>query len=149
VVIAYVHPYGKLSSVFSEGKYETLVRSVAESTFEQIREHLPSVPERRMQLISQDSPAAGLHALAEREAPAVIVIGSSHRSNIGRILVGGTGERLLSGAPAPVAVAPAGYAGASRAIRVVGCAFDGSPESRRALRWGSSLRSRRRPSYAC
>jgi hypothetical protein len=70
VVIAYGHPYGKLSSVLSQGEYETVVRGVAESTFEQIREHLPSVPERRMQLVSDDSAAAGLHALAEREAAA-------------------------------------------------------------------------------
>ena len=95
VVIAYVHPYGKLSSLFSESEYETLVREVAESTFDQIREHLPSVPERRMQLVSEESPAAGRHALAEREEAALIVIGSSHRSTIGRTLVGGTGERLL------------------------------------------------------
>jgi hypothetical protein len=43
VVIAYVHPYGRFSSLFSEGAYGTLVREVAESTFDQIREHLPSV----------------------------------------------------------------------------------------------------------
>jgi nucleotide-binding universal stress UspA family protein len=104
VVIAYVHPYGRFSSLPSGGEYETLVREVAESTFDQIREHLPSVPERRTQLVSEESPAAGLHALGEREAAGLIVIGSSHRSNIGRTLVGGTGERLLSGAPAPVAV---------------------------------------------
>jgi hypothetical protein len=67
VVIAYVHPYGKLASLFSEGDYEQLVREVAESTFDQIREHLPSVPERRMQLVTETSPAAGLHAMAERE----------------------------------------------------------------------------------
>ena len=67
MVIAYVHPYGKLSSLFSENEYERLVRDVAESTFDQIREHLPSVPERRLQLVSEESPAAGRHALAERE----------------------------------------------------------------------------------
>ena len=139
VVIAYVHPYGKLSSLFSESEYETLVREVAESTFDQIREHLPSVPERRMQLVSDESPAAGLHALAEREEAALIVIGSSHRSTIGRILVGGTGERLLSGASAPVAVAPAGYTAAGRGIQIVGCGFDGSQEAQRALAWAAAL----------
>jgi nucleotide-binding universal stress UspA family protein len=139
VVIAYVHPYGRFSSLLSGGEYETLVREVAESTFDQIREHLPSVPERRMQLVSEESPAAGLHALAEREAAALIVLGSSHRSTIGRILVGGTGERLLSGAPAPVAVAPAGYAAGGGGIQVVGCGFDGSPESQRALAWAADL----------
>ena len=67
MVIAYVHPYGELASLFSEGDYEQLVRQVAESTFDQIREHLPSVPERRLQLDTEASPAAGLHAGAERE----------------------------------------------------------------------------------
>ena len=139
VVIAYVHPYGRLSDLLSENEYEVLVREVAELTFDQIREHLPSVPERRMQLISDKSPAAGLHALAEREAAALIVIGSSHRSNIGRILVGGTGERLLSGASAPVAVAPAGYTAAARGIQLLGCGFDGPQEARRALAWAAQL----------
>jgi nucleotide-binding universal stress UspA family protein len=139
VVIAYVHPYGRLSSLLSEGEYEGLVREVAESTFEQIREHLPSVPERRMQLVSERSPAAGLHALAENEGAALVVIGSSHRSTIGRVLVGGTGERLLSGATAPVAVAPAGYAAAGHEMETVGCGFDASSDSHRALAWAAKL----------
>lgn len=139
VVIAYVHPYGELASLFSEGDYERLVREVAESTFDQIREHLPSVPERRMQLVTETSPAAGLHAIAEREGAALTVIGSSNRSRIGRILVGGTGERLLSGASVPVAVAPAGYAATASGLKLVGCGFDGSRESRRALAWAGAL----------
>jgi nucleotide-binding universal stress UspA family protein len=139
VVIVHVHPFRQLSSLFATGEYERLLREVAESTFEQIREHLPSVPERRMQLFPDSSPAAGLHAFAERERAALIVVGSSHQSRIGRIVVGGTGERLLSGASAPVAVAPAGYAAAGRGLQVVGCGFDGSPESHRALAWAAEL----------
>jgi nucleotide-binding universal stress UspA family protein len=139
VVIAHVHPFRQLSSLFAEGEYERLEREVAESTFEHIREHLPSVPERRLQLVAGDSPAAGLHALAEAEGATLIVVGSSHRSAIGRILVGGTGERLLSGASAPVAVAPAGYATAAAGIQTVGCGFDGSQESQRALAWAAEL----------
>jgi nucleotide-binding universal stress UspA family protein len=139
VVIARVHPYRRLSSLFAEGEYERLEREVAESTFEQIREHLPSVPERRMQVVAGESPAAGLHALAEAEGATLIVVGSSHRSAIGRILVGGTGDRLLSGASAPVAVAPAGYATAAAGIQTVGCGFDGSRESHRALAWAAEL----------
>jgi nucleotide-binding universal stress UspA family protein len=139
VVIAYVHPYGELASLFSEGDYEQLVREVAESTFDQVREHLPSVPERRMQLVTEASPAAGLHAMAEREGAALTVIGSSNRSRIGRILVGGTGERLLSGASVPVAVAPAGYAATASGLKLVGCGFDGSRESHRAIAWTRAL----------
>ena len=72
------------------------------------------------------------------------MIGSWHRSNIGRILVGGTGERLLSGASAPVAVAPAGYTAAARGIQLLGCGFDGPQEARRALACRPSSRGQRR-----
>ena len=139
VVIAHVHPFRQRSSLFAEGEYERLLREVAESTFDQIRAHLPSVPERRMELVSDSSPAAGLHALAERDGAALIVIGSSHRSRVGRIVVGGTGERLLSGASTPVVVAPAGYAADGRGIEVVGCGFDASSEAARALGWAAEF----------
>jgi nucleotide-binding universal stress UspA family protein len=139
VLIVFVHSYGQLSGVFSQSEADRVVREVAESTFDQVREHLPSVPERRMHLVSGKSPAAGLHALAERDNAALVVLGSSHRSTIGRILIGGTAERLLSGAPAPVAIAPAGYAAAEKRIDLVGCGFDGSQESHRALAWSSEL----------
>jgi nucleotide-binding universal stress UspA family protein len=139
VVIAYVHPFKQLSSLFAPGEYERLVRDVAESTFDQVREHIRKVQEPRMQLVSESSPAAGLHTLAEREQAALIVIGSSHRTRSGRVLLGGTGERLLSGAPTPVAVAPAGFADAAQRIRLLGCGFDGSSESYRALAWAAEL----------
>ena len=45
----------------------------------------------------------------------------------------------MSGASAPVAVAPAGYAVAAPAMRAVGCGFDGSPESYRALASATDL----------
>ena len=139
LVIAYVHSLGKLSSVFSEDEHELIVRGIAESTFDQIRDYLPSVPERRLQLLSDRSPAAGLHALAEQEQAALMVVGSSHRSNIGRILAGGTADRLLTGASVPVAIAPAGYSAARRPLRLVGCGFDGSTECHRALAWAAEL----------
>jgi nucleotide-binding universal stress UspA family protein len=67
------------------------------------------------------------------------VIASSHRSAIGRVVVGGTGERLLSGALVPVAVAPAGYTAAAHEFETVACGFDASPESYRALAWAAPL----------
>jgi nucleotide-binding universal stress UspA family protein len=142
IVIAFVHPYGRLSSLLSGSEYEQLVREVSEKTFPMVRERLRSVSERRMELIAEESPAAGLHALAEREQARVIVIGSSRRSRLGRVFPGGTGERLLSGASAPVAVAPAGHADSNRSLRTLGCGFDGAPESERALAWAAALARR-------
>jgi hypothetical protein len=45
-----------------------------------------------MQLVSEDSPTAGLPALGGWGVGGPFRDGSSHRSKIGRILVGGTGE---------------------------------------------------------
>jgi nucleotide-binding universal stress UspA family protein len=52
---------------------------------------------------------------------------------------GSVGERLLSGAPAAVAVAPRGFADGAPRLGVVACAFDASPESRLALEWATDL----------
>lgn len=74
-----------------------------------------------------DSTTRALDDLAETEKPAAIVIGSSHRGPVGRVLLGGVGTSLLSGAPCAVAVAPAGYAGrAGRGLLRAGVAYDGS-----------------------
>lgn len=58
---------------------------------------------------------------AERERAALVVIGASRRAGLGRVRPGGTAERLLSGSPAPVAIAPNVYAAVERSgLRTVG-----------------------------
>ena len=74
VLIAYVHPYGELEGLLSGGEYETRVQEVAQATFLQVREHLPSVPERRMRLVSDKSPAALL--ARESDDLDLLVVGS-------------------------------------------------------------------------
>jgi nucleotide-binding universal stress UspA family protein len=78
--------------------------------------------------------ARELQRISERPDCGAIVVGSTTRGPLGRLLVGGVGERLLGGAACPVAIAPRGYgdAPASRLARV-GIGFDGSDEARRAL----------------
>jgi len=75
-----------------------------------------------------------LHRLTEQPTTGVIVVGSTTRGPVGRLLVGGIGERLLAGAACPVAIAPRDY-GTRRPSRLacVGVGFDGSDEARRAL----------------
>lgn len=85
------------------------------------------------------SPAHGLHNLAEQSGADLLVVGSSHRSGIGRTLAGSTGQRLLQGAPCPVTVAPKGFRDRASEPRVVGVAFDGSEEAGNALREGVGL----------
>jgi nucleotide-binding universal stress UspA family protein len=82
--------------------------------------------------IADPSPAHALHALAERLGAAMVVVGSTHRGRVGRVIPGSTGERLLHGSPCPVAIVPRGYADAG-AIRSIGVGHDGSDESDAAL----------------
>ena len=80
------------------------------------------------------SAARGLGEIAERSGADMIVVGSSHRGPVGRVLMGSVGERLLHGSRCAIAIAPAGYADRdARSIRTVGVGFDGDEESTRAL----------------
>jgi nucleotide-binding universal stress UspA family protein len=87
-----------------------------------------------LRVITARSPARGLHDLAEGEAADILVLGSSHRSGLGRVLAGSVTERVLQGAPCAIAVAPRGFRNqAQLEPRVIAVGFDGFPESRRAL----------------
>jgi nucleotide-binding universal stress UspA family protein len=79
------------------------------------------------------SPAHGLHLFSEEIEADLVVVGSSGRAESGRVHAGKTGERLLNGAPCPVAVAPSGFAADGGSPRVLGVAYDGSEGSEVAL----------------
>lgn len=100
--------------------------------------------QRDIRLVPNPSPAAGLQAIAEDIGAALIVVGSSHHSGVGRVLAGSVAESVLAGAQVPVAIAPRGHAGADHSLVTIGCGFDGSPESREALGWAAALARQRR-----
>lgn len=75
----------------------------------------------------------GLHELAGIEDADLLVLGSSRRAMLGRVLVGDHTHAALNGAPCAVAVAPAGYCEHFGAVRRIGVGYDGSPESEAAL----------------
>jgi nucleotide-binding universal stress UspA family protein len=76
--------------------------------------------------------------LAADGGASLIVVGSSHRSGLGRVHPGSVTESVLAGSPVPVAVAPRDYAKHGGDLRRIGCGFDGSSESREALEWAIS-----------
>lgn len=96
------------------------------------------------------SPGRGLHELAEREGADLLVVGSSHRGGIGRVLLGDGTLDALGGAPCAVAIAPQGYASADRRWSTIGVGDDGSAQSamaidvarRLAARHGTTIRVR-------
>jgi nucleotide-binding universal stress UspA family protein len=114
----------------------------AEELFQQARSALPGLGTETT-LLRDYTPGRALHALGSEEGPLLTVIGSAHRGLLGRVLLGSTGEALLSGAPSPVAVAPAGYAGAgTRRLLSIAVAVDGSREAEGALETAIALARR-------
>jgi len=87
-----------------------------------------------VRVVTGNSAARELQQISEEPGTGLVVVGSTSRGPVGRLLVGGVGERLLAGAACPVAFAPRGY-GERRppGLKSVAVGFDGSDESRRAL----------------
>lgn len=125
-------------------------RRQMEAASERLLAQLPSLP-RQLDLAPEarclvaNSAAAGLRRLAANEGADAIVLGSTHRGALGRVLPGSVGERLLGGSPCPVAVAPRGYArdevlaSEDPRPRVIGVGYDGSEEGEDALRAAAAL----------
>jgi nucleotide-binding universal stress UspA family protein len=101
------------------------------------RDALPERDRVLIRAIPSDSAARVLSEMAAAEQADLIVVGSSRRSKLGRLLPGTTAEHVLQHAPCPVAVAPRGYTGGD--IRRIGVAYDGSPEADAALQAAESL----------
>jgi nucleotide-binding universal stress UspA family protein len=78
-------------------------------------------------------PGRRLHEFAEELEADLLVVGSSRRGLLGRVFLGDVTRAALNGAPCAVAVAPAGYRQAGRAIRRIGVGYDGSAQSANAL----------------
>ena len=75
----------------------------------------------------------GLHEIVEELSGDLLVVGSSSRGVLGRVLIGDDTHASLNGARCAVAIAPAGYGDGGGPIREVGVGYDGSPESEAAL----------------
>jgi nucleotide-binding universal stress UspA family protein len=81
------------------------------------------------------SPAAEeLSRVAAERGAGMLVLGSTHRGTVGRIVPGGVASHLLAHAPCAIAVAPVGYAQSPpEPISRIGIAYDAMSESDVAL----------------
>lgn len=132
LVLATAYPLDGLPSQAVYPELDSRLRGGAEDILARMRLEAPDV-ETEARAIADSSPARALHALAEREKATLIVIGSSHRGNIGRVLAGTTAERLMHGSPCPVAVVPRRHSEQAGEIRSILVAYDGSAEAKAAL----------------
>lgn len=127
----HVYPFDRSVSLDRAEEYESGLRDeLVGHVREQAREL--NVDARSM-VVADASAARALHAEAERQHADLLVVGSSHRQEPYRSLLGDVCAATLHGSPCAVAVAPSGYAEQPRALRRIGVGFDGSAEARRAL----------------
>jgi nucleotide-binding universal stress UspA family protein len=134
VVLAAAYPYDEVEGDDPDAAYGAFVREGAEGDLERLRPQVAGVDNVEVRAVPDTSSARALQDLAEREDAALIVLGSSRRAGLGRVLPGGTALRLLHGSPCPVAVVPNGLRSRADApIQVVGCAYVGSEDGRAAL----------------
>jgi nucleotide-binding universal stress UspA family protein len=115
--------------------HERFLREEAKSTLARVAPAFGDVGDVELRpLVANTSPAHALQTLAEQEDVGIIVVGSSHTGRLGRVLPGSTAERLLHGAPCPVAVVPLGYRARPATSRpVVGCAYRPTDDGEAAL----------------
>jgi nucleotide-binding universal stress UspA family protein len=131
------------------GRPEALLKAVRGGTG--VEAHLRSY--------ESSSVGRGLHELCEVMSADLLVVGSSRRGLLGRVLIGDDTSAALTGAPCPIAIAPSNYSQQPVMTREIGVGYDGSPESEHALSvartlavaWGaklSALEAVSVPSYA-
>jgi nucleotide-binding universal stress UspA family protein len=139
LALVHAYPYESLGRVTDDD--EEIVR---EDVIDRLESAATSVRAAHVSVhaYGRVSPAHGLHDAARDLNAAVLVVGATHRGVAGRIVPGGVGERLLHGAPCPVAIAPAGYSRRELERPRIGVAFDGGAESRGALDLGIELAER-------
>jgi nucleotide-binding universal stress UspA family protein len=130
LALVHAYPYDPLSVPLPE--YETSLRDDALRRLGGLADTVRGGLDVTVHAYARLSAAYGLHDMAELLGGAAIVVGSSHRGPVGRVLLGTIATRLLHGSPCPVAVAPAGYEGPPPPPLRIGVAFDGKAESRAA-----------------
>ena len=91
--------------------------------------------------LQSTSAARALYEAAEAEDAGLLVVGSTRRGAIGRVLPGSTAERLMHGAPCAVAVVPHEWQPRG-GLETIGVAYVDSPEGREALRSAHALAHR-------
>ncbi len=131
LTLAHVHAGFPIHAKGSNSEFEAIERDRAEQLLQEVLEE--SHLEARVRSAGCPSVGRGLHQLAEAVDSELLVVGSTRRGLIGRVLMGDATRQSLNGAPCAVAIAPAGYARRPTVMREIGVAFNGSTESRNAL----------------
>lgn len=136
----YVYPYDRsiplLGALTIEAILPEQLQSELDSELESTGTHA------RPMIVSHPSPSHALHAIAEREEADLIVVGSSARAGVDRVLAGDDAIGTLHGAPCAVAIASKDYATKATEPKVIGVGFNASPEAQAAVNVAAALAER-------
>lgn len=137
LMIASVHGVGD-DRLAERQLSEDLLADAAE-TLEELKGelHAQGIAAEYRDLAGTSAPRA-LHELADSENAGLLVIGSTRQGTVGRLLPGSTAQRLMHGAPCPIAVVPHGWR-AGEGLKTIGVAYVGTEEGREALRGAHAL----------
>ena len=142
LILVSVYPVGARSATIERGAYARALTDEAESALDWVAAPLIG-PRPESRAVPCTSIPRGLQQVADAEGALAIVVGPSQRGPLGRIMPGSVGERLLRGAPCPVAVAPRGYRDAAHGpIARIGVGYVAMPEADEALRAAVGLAAR-------
>jgi nucleotide-binding universal stress UspA family protein len=140
LVVAVVHPGGSPLARLAGGEFHHQPDGDDGEAVEHLRSALLAEGvAAEFHAVEHSTPARGLAAAIEELRPALIVLGSSSRTRAGHVMPGSTAERVIHGAPCPVAVVPRGHERPADGVRVVGAAVSPTPEGREALRAAALL----------
>jgi len=127
------YPYDDRAVRGASSGYRAYLREDAEERIAKACAGIADLPPVNPHTVADPSPARGIEHTVVHYGSSMIVIASSHRGGVGRVLAGTVAERLLHGAPCPVAVAPKAYHEHVTPIETIGVAYNGSEESKAAL----------------
>jgi nucleotide-binding universal stress UspA family protein len=139
IEVVSVHPYTPLSSRIGGEGWTAMTAAEAEAALERAQRALAGRDGVTYRRFAASSPVLGLDLAAEEAEAEMIVVGSTGRGRLGRLLPGTTADQLFAHARCPVAIAPVGYADRATRTGVVGVAYDDGPESRDALTYARRL----------
>lgn len=139
LTVARIYMYNAPHEPSKDTGWRKALRDAAEQELEPARARFGARERTSFTGASGMSPADGLHRLADELGATAIVVGVSHARGMERIEVGSVTEQTLHGSPCAVAVAPVGYAESDATLRAISVAYNGSNESRQALRVAAEI----------
>ena len=140
LVVAAVFPGGSVLERLSGGEHGHAGSADDDGALDELRSRLKVAGvEATFDVVRHTTPARGLAEAIERAQPVLLVLGSTHRGGVGRVLPGSTAERVMHGAPCGVVVVPHGHELHQDGVSTVGAAFAPTPEGREALRAAALL----------